>query len=102
MEFDIERLAIKRPFKFTIICTKTGRVFEQNHAPTLDQLETWEDTPEPGIKERRQTKTAYINTRYEAELRLFNYILKKRGLEIPRYKPFDGTQIGKTLPILNF
>lgn len=45
----------------------------------------------------------YIDTRYEAKLRLYNYInYTKKGIEIPRYKPFEGTEIGKSIPILNF
>ena len=26
----------------------------------------------------------------------------KKGLEIPRYRPYAGTEIGKSIPILNF
>lgn len=43
------------------------------------------------------------DTRYKAKLRLYNYVtFTKMGLEIPTYKPFAGTEIGKTTPILNF
>lgn len=39
----------------------------------------------------------YIDTRYKAKLRLWRYIHK-----IKPYRPFEGTEIGKSLPILNF
>ena len=95
---------MKQPFKYTIICNKTNKVvMETNQAPLLYQLQTWEETDDINVRELKQTKTAYIDTRYEARLRLFNYInYTSKGLEIPRYKPFLGTEIGKSLPILNF
>lgn len=95
---------MKKPYKFTIICNKTGNVVcEQNHEPLLHNLQTWEETSNSNVRELKQTKTAYIDTRYEAKLRLFNYVnYIKKGLEIPRYRPFAGTEIGKSIPILNF
>ena len=45
----------------------------------------------------------YIDTRYEAKLRLFNYVnFIKKGLEIPKYIPYEGTEIWKSIPVLNF
>ena len=95
---------MKRPYRFTIICNKTGEVIcEQNQEPLLHQLQTWEETSDPNVTELKQTKTAYIDTRYEAKLRLFNYInYTKIGLEAPKYRPFVGTEIGRSIPILNF
>lgn len=95
---------MQKPFKFTIIDDKTGNVVsETNCEPLLHHLQTWESTNEPNVKELKQTKTVYVDTRYEAKLRLYNYItFTKQGLEIPKYKPFAGTEIGKTIPILNF
>jgi hypothetical protein len=95
---------MKKPYKFTIICNKTGNtVCQQNQEPQLHFLQTWENTSDPNVRELKQTKTAYIDTRYEAKLRLFNYVnYIKKGLEIPRYKPYEGTEIGKSIPILNF
>ena len=49
-------------------------------------------------KELKQTRTCFVDTRYKAKLRLFNYL---NGGEC-KYNPFKGTEIGKTLPILNF
>lgn len=95
-----------RPYKYFILCNKTKNVIiETNQEPPPHQLQTWEEVPELGVGVKRlmQTKTAYIDTRYEAKLRLFNYInYTKKGLEIPRYKPFEGAEIGKSIPILNF
>jgi hypothetical protein len=47
----------------------------------------------------------YIDTRYEAKLRLYNYITYTRnGLAIPSstYKPFADPEIGKSIPILGW
>jgi hypothetical protein len=95
---------MNKPFKYTIICDKTKKVVMQtNQEPLIHQLQTWEETPESNVRELKQTKTAYIDTRYEAKLRLFNYVnFTKKGLEIPRYRPYQGTEIGKSIPILNF
>lgn len=95
---------MNKPFKYTIICDKTKTVvIETNQEPLLHQLQTWEQTSEPNVRELKQTKTAYIDTRYEAKLRLYNYVSYiKKCLEIPRYRPFAGTEIGKSIPILNF
>lgn len=95
---------MNKPFKYTIICNKTKNVvIETNQEPLLHHLQTWEETTDPNVRELKQTKTAYIDTRYEAKLRLFNYVnYIKEGLEIPKYSPFSGTEIGKSIPILNF
>ena len=95
---------MKKPFKYTIICNKTKKVvMKTNKEPLLHELQTLEETSDPNVRELKQTKTAYIDTRYEAKLRLYNYVnYTKNGLEIPRYRPFAGTEIGKTIPILNF
>lgn len=93
-----------KPFKYTIICDKTKNVvMKTNQESLLHQLQTWEESSEPNVRKLMQTKTVYIDTRYEAKLRLFNYVnYIKKGLEIPRYRPFAGTEIGKSIPILNF
>ena len=98
------KLKMEKPYKFTVICNKTGKVeSEQDFEPFLHSLQTWEDTYDPNVKELKITKTAYIDTRYEAKLRLFNYInYTKKGLEIPKYRPYAGTELGKSIPILNF
>lgn len=94
---------MKKPFKYTIICNKTGEIVElTNITPLLHQLQTWEEVGE-GVSELTQTKTAYMDIRYEAKLRLFNYLtFTKNGLKVPKYRPFSGTQIGISTPILNF
>ena len=76
---------------------------ETNTPPLLHQLQTWESTSNENVRELKQTKTAYMDTRYEAKLRLYNYITyTKKGLSVPKYKPFQNSEIGKTTPILNF
>lgn len=95
---------IKRPFKYSIFDDKTKKMIcETNIKPLLHQLQTWEETDDPNIGVLKQTKTVYVDNRYEAKLRLFNYIrYTKNGLEIPKYEPYKNTEIGKTVPILNF
>lgn len=93
-----------RPYKYTIFCNKTNKIVsEQNHEPLLHHLQTYEPTENPNVKKLVQTKTAYIDTRYEARLRLWEFITyTKNGLKKPRYNPYKNTQIGKSIPILNF
>ena len=93
-----------KPFKYTVICNKTNKVlYRTNIEPLLHTLQSYESTQDPDVRVLTQTKTVYIDTRYEAKLRLYNYItFTKQGKEIPKYQPFKGTEIGKSIPILNF
>jgi hypothetical protein len=94
---------MERPYKYTIICRKTNSIKETNIEPRFHELLTWEETEDPKIRIKKQTKVVYVDTKYKAKLRLYNYItFTKQGLEIPIYEPFTGTEIGKSLPILNF
>lgn len=43
--------------------------------------------------------TIYVDTRYPAKIRLYNFINK---IVPKKYNPFEGTEIGKSIPILNF
>lgn len=92
---------MNKPFKYFILDDQTGKVVGRtNTPPLLYELQTWEKA---GIDSHKlvQTRTAYIDTRYEARLRLWEYItFTKKGLPIPRYNPYAGSEIGKTLPIL--
>lgn len=93
---------MNKPYKYTIRCTRTGEIQETNDYPLTHQLETWEPTNDPNVFERKLTKIAYVDTRYPAKIRLYNYLTyTKKGLEIPSYKPFaEYRKLG--LPILNF
>lgn len=94
---------MEKPFKFTIICNKTGKISETNTAPLLHDLQTYEPIIGSNSKKLTQTKTCYIDTRYKAKLRLYNYVeFTRKGLSVPRYIPFKNTEVGKTIPILNF
>ena len=95
---------MRKPFKYIIFCEKKKDfIQETNIEPLLHHLQTWEKTDNPNVRVLKQTKTVYVDTRYEAKLRLFNYInYTKKGLPIPRYQPFKNTEIGKSIPILNF
>lgn len=100
----IKSTDMQKPYRFTVICNKTGDVLQEtNTPPLLHSLKTWEPTDDPNIRVEQITKTVYEDTRYQAKLRLWNYMtFTKKGLEIPKYSPFVGTEIGKSLPILNF
>lgn len=94
---------MNKPYKYTIICKKTGRIEETNIEPLLHHLQTWEETEDKNKKVLMQTKECYIDTRYEAKLRLYNYLTYTRhGLHIPRYAPYKSGEVGKSIPILNF
>lgn len=98
---------MERPYRYTIICNKTGTTLEiTNLLPPSHRLRTWEDTEDPNVKVEKVTRSVYEDMRYEAKLRLYNYITyTKKGLPIPRpqYKPFgDDPEIGKSKPILDF
>ncbi len=41
----------------------------------------------------------WIDTRYKAKLRLYHYITKTKPF---KYEPYKDTEIGKSIPILNF
>lgn len=75
---------MERPTKYTVICDKTKKVlYHTNIAPLLHELETWEQTENPSILVKKQTRTAYVNTRYDAQLRLYNYITyTKKGVGV--------------------
>jgi hypothetical protein len=94
---------MNKPFKYTIIDNNTGEFTETNIKPLLHQLQTWEPTDKPNVNKLVQTKTVYIDTRYEAKLRLYNYItFTKNGLNIPKYNPYKNSDIGNNIPILTF
>ena len=89
--------------KGLIFNKKTNEFEETNIEPLRHHLETYEPTNDPNIRVLKQTKECYIDTRYEAKLRLYNYVTYiKKGLEVPIYKPFANTDIGVNTPILNF
>ena len=74
------------PFEFTAIHKETGEIREYNAG-----MKPYVPYCHPDLWNH------YIDTRYRAKLRLYNYI---NGVK--PYRPFEGTEIGKTIPILNF
>lgn len=92
-----------RPHKYIIVCQKTGKITETDIEPRLYDLQTYEPSDRENVSILKQTKECYIDTRYDAKIRLYNYLTyTKKGLPIPKYNPFINTEIGKSLPILNF
>lgn len=75
---------MNKPYRFTIICRKTGKIEETNHEPLLHHLQSWEPTDEPNVRRLKQTKDVWEDTRYAAKLRLYNYLTyTKNGLPVP-------------------
>ena len=95
---------MNRPYKYIIICDKTNEVYrETDIQPRLDELQTYEPTEDPNVRVLKTTRTCFLDTRYDAKLRLWKYITyTKKGLKTPSYNPFKNTEIGKSIPILNF
>lgn len=93
-----------RPKKYLVKDLRTGGWEETNMLPPPHTLQEYVAKPDkPSIGILTKVKEVFEDTRYEAKLRLYNYVTYTRnGLEIPRYKPFAGTEIGKSIPILNF
>lgn len=78
---------MEKPFRFIVIDNNTKKVLRQTNI-------------EPSICEN---VTIYIDTRYEAKLRLFNYVTyTKHVLNIPKYEPYKNIKIGISIPIINF
>jgi hypothetical protein len=73
-----------KPIKYTVICDKTKTVkYQTNQPPILIELQTYEPTEIEGQLILKQTKTAYIDTRYDAKLRLYKYVMfKKYGVKL--------------------
>ena len=93
---------MNRPYQYAIICQKTGQIWETNFAPTLRELQTYEPTENPDVFVLKQTKVCYIDTRYAAKLRLFNYLNNKTQESLKEYEPYANTEVGKSIPILPF
>jgi len=70
---------MEKPYKFRIICDKTGKVSKTNLEPTIQDTHTYESIG-CGRKALVQTKTVYIDTRYEARLRLYKWLTHGRFL----------------------
>jgi hypothetical protein len=75
---------MNKPFKYTIVCTKTQTVkYQTNQTPLLYELQTYEPTEIEGQLMLKQTKIAYIDTRYKAKLRLYKYVMfNKYGVKL--------------------
>jgi len=100
---EFNKTVMPRPHKFMVIDKMEPKLsYDTDIYPVLVDLETWQPTDKPNKLKRVQTKECYIDSRYEARIRLYEYLLDKNGFSKDRYKPFSGTEIGKSLPILVF
>ena len=98
---EFEKKVMKRPFRYCIIDSLNSYLnYERDREPISYELMTYQPTSDPKIFILKQTKTAYIDTRYEAKIRLYNYLKKK--YEVPERVIWSDLEIGKSKPILNF
>lgn len=95
---------MKRPEKYTIIVRnlETGHIIEE-------QLTDWvhDHLRYKYQYDARYETLIFIDTRYEAKLRLYKYWLRKTNFKLwdrlySGKSIYHGTEIGKTIPILNF
>ena len=79
---------MEKPYKYLIHNLITRDLSETNDISAYylnnPDFDVWEDT------------------RYEARVRMYKYWQKSNGITEQVYKPFEGTEIGKSIPILNF
>lgn len=93
-----------RPKRYLVKDLINKTLEETNILPSASRMQKFiADEGCPNIGRLKTVLEVFEDKRYEAKLRLYNYVTYTRnGLEIPKYKPFAGTEIGKTIPILNF
>lgn len=83
---------MEKPYKFFALHKQTSEIRYFNHELSRPY--------QPGhVSDEDYQWTIYIDTRYAARLRLYNYIHKVKPV---RYSPYAGTETGKSIPILNF
>ena len=96
---------MEKPSKYFLIHRVTKKITPfvgYTSAPLKHDLFRWVRVS-PTEGEWMQVYDAYIDTRYRAKIRLYNYLTyKKKVMAPPKYYPYAGTEVGKTLPILNF
>jgi len=64
---------------------------------------TWEDTNNlSAYYLNNPLFSVWEDARYPARTRLYKYWQKLNGITEPKYKPYKGTEIGKSEAILNF
>ena len=91
---------MSRPHRYHILDKITRNWEETDIQPRLDELQTYRPTERPDAFRRGETKACYIDLRYEAKLRLYNYLKKKCG--VPEPERWADPETGKSKPILNF
>jgi len=97
------KTVMERPHRFMVIDKMDKELsYDTDMCPILADLETWQPSGKPNEFKRVQTKECYIDSRYFAKIRLYEYLLDKNGFAKDIYKPFAGTEIGKSIPILGF
>ena len=78
-----------KPYKYCAIHKETKEIREFDHLWLKPYVFSYENDP----------WDIYEDTRYKAKIRLYNYI---NGIKPVLYQPYAETEIGKSIPILNF
>ncbi len=87
---------MEKPYKYFAIDKVTKkRIYEGNILPsemiTHKYIPTEED---PNVSIYTEVADVYIDNRYYAKLRLYNYVTyTKKGLPIPKYQPYLNSPI---------
>lgn len=96
---------MKKPVRFTLIhkVTKKEKDFvSYRTTPILDDVCEWVEIGN-GASQYLPMWDVWEDKRYTAKLRLWKYLTYyKQGREESKYRPYKNTEIGKTIPILNF
>ena len=98
---EFEKIIMPRPWKYYVDDTINRYLsYYTDNEPVKHELETYQPTEFKGVFKLKQTKVAYIDTRYESKLRLYNFLKKKYG--VPEPQRWADPETGKSKPILNF
>ena len=73
---------MEKPYKYQIFDTITKTWEYTNIEPLLHHLETYVHTQEKSVSVKKQTKICYIDTRYEAKKRLFEYLHPEKAVKL--------------------
>ena len=98
---EFEKTIMPHPWKYYVVDTINRHLsYHTDNEPAKHELETYQPTDIPDVFKLKQTKVAYIDMRYGAKLRLYNYLKKKYG--VPEPPRWADPETGKSKPILNF
>lgn len=70
---------MKKPYKYTIIDIETGKEEYRNNVPSSCETHRYiSEIENTNIAHLTEVKKVFVDTRYEAKLRLYNYVTYTR------------------------